>query len=298
MKKILSTIVCFILVFGLVGCTPKVVKNTKKSIEEIGEVTVKSIEQIQTANRLYDALTEEEKTQVENYDVLEKANKRLAEVLFAEIKIQIEDAAKLENGFFAQYYDVNALVRARTNAQNAVDNSNVDEYVGVYQTLKNEVEAFNNYIKTEQEKSFSKITGNGDYPFSVKESEVEYGMCLASYIKQSSDYPVEPCFFDSDTTDERPIFHFSLKNDVCVYSYELRNIETKWIEVQDENGEFKKAFVNTEIVLYDAPDSWEPSNELYPLGEGGCYLFVNKDKGITLAIKDLVGGKGYILYSY
>lgn len=296
MKKILSAIVCFILVFGLVGCAPKAVKKTQKSIEKIGEVTVKSIEQIQTANRLYDALTEEEKTQVENYNVLEKANKRLAEILYAEIKIQIEDSAKLESGFFAQYYDVNALVKARTNAQNAVDNSNVDEYVGVYQTLKKEVEAFNNYIKTEQEKSLSKITGNGDFPFAVKEFEVE--CCGSSYIKQSSDYPVQPSFFDSDTTDERPIFLFEMKDDVCVYSYELRNTETKWIQVQDENGEFKKAFVNTELVLYDAPDSWMPNNELYPLGEGDCYLFVNKDKGITLAIKDLVDGKGYILYSF
>ena len=82
MKKALSIIVCLILIFGLVGCAPKAIRNTQKSIEDIGEVTVKSIEQIQTANSLYEALTDEEKTQVENCDILEKANKRLAEILY------------------------------------------------------------------------------------------------------------------------------------------------------------------------------------------------------------------------
>ena len=298
MKRIVAMALAITMVFCLSGCTPANVRKVQSKISEIGDVSINSLSQIDEANEAYENLSEEEKQEVNNYDILEQANKRLSEILYAEIKIQIEDATKLESSFFAQYYDVNTLVSSRTNAQNVLDTSTVDEYADAYRTLKKEVDAFNDYIKTEQEKSFSKITGDGDYPFAVKESEVEYGFCLASYTKRSSAYPVQPCFFDSDTTDERPIFHFEVKNDVCVYSYELRNTETKWIEVQDENGELKKAFVNTELVLYNAPDSWMPNNELYPLGEGDCYLFVNNDKGVTLAIKDLVGGKGYILYSF
>lgn len=298
MKKVVSLFLCISLIACLAGCTPSGVRNAQKAIDAIGEVSLDSIEQVEEANSLYDALNDEEKGQVENYATLEKANERLSEVLFAEIKIQIDDATKLENGFFAQYYDTKKIIAAKKEAQDAVDNSDSEKYVEVYKALKSEVDAFNTYIKTEQEKSFSKVTGEGDYPFAVEDSNIEYAFCLAPYVKQSSDYPVNPCFFESDTTDERPIFHFEMKNDVCVYSYELKNVETKWIEVQDADGNLQKAFVNTEIILYDAPDSWMPNNELYPLGEGSCYLFVNEDKGVTLAIKDVVTNKGYVLYSW
>lgn len=215
---------------------------------------------------------------------------------YALIKEELKTTESLQASFFADYYDMKDLEKAKKEAEKVVDSSNEEMYKDVLVELQSQNEAFISFIETEKEKSFSSETGEGTYSFAVDESSVEYGFCFAPYVKQSSDYPVNPVFIEAETTDERPVFHFDMKNDVCVYSFELRNVGTRWIEVQDEEGNLQKAFVNTEIVLYDAPDGWMPNNELYPLGEGSCYLFNNEEYGLTLAIKDEVKGKGYILY--
>ena len=293
-----ALLLCIITIISLCGCAPANVREVQSAIDDIGEVNISSIKAIEEANMKYDALNEEEKQQVENYEILQKANKRLSEILYTEIKGLIEKSTQLEASFFAQYYDIKNLSAAKENAKNAIDNSDNNKYVSIYTELKTRVDEFNTFVENEKNSSLSVETNNGEYPFAVDSSKIYYGFCLAPYEKQSSAYPSNPCFFDSDTTDELPIFHFEVKNSVGVYSYELRQIDTKWIEVQDGLGNLKKAFVNTEIVLYDAPESWEPNNALYPLGEGACYLFYTEDNGLTLAIKDLVNNNGYILFHY
>lgn len=79
MKKNVRIIVAILLAaLCLAGCgKSKEVKAVEKSIQEIGEVTKESKTQIDNARALYETLSEEEKTRVSNYDVLERAEGKL-----------------------------------------------------------------------------------------------------------------------------------------------------------------------------------------------------------------------------
>lgn len=82
MKKNVGIIVAILLAaLCLAGCgKSKEVKAVEKSIQEIGEVTKESKTQIDNARALYETLSEEEKTRVSNYDVLERAEEELQEI--------------------------------------------------------------------------------------------------------------------------------------------------------------------------------------------------------------------------
>lgn len=82
MKKKVGIIVALLLAaFCLAGCgKSKEVKTVEKSIQEIGEVTKESKTQIDNARALYEALSEEEKNRVPNYDALERAEEELQEI--------------------------------------------------------------------------------------------------------------------------------------------------------------------------------------------------------------------------
>ena len=62
----------------------KAADQVSKNITNIGTVTLKSEEKIKTARDSYDALTDDQKKLVSNYDVLEKAEKDLADLKAAE----------------------------------------------------------------------------------------------------------------------------------------------------------------------------------------------------------------------
>ena len=82
MKKNIGIILTILLAaLCLAGCgKSKEVKAVEKSIQEIGEVTKESKTQIDNARALYETLSEEEKTRVSNYDVLERAEEELQEI--------------------------------------------------------------------------------------------------------------------------------------------------------------------------------------------------------------------------
>lgn len=79
-KSISLVLICLVLTLGLSGCTDPEVKEVMSAIDSIGEVTIESSEAINAANEQYDALDPEQKEQVENYEILENANERIAEV--------------------------------------------------------------------------------------------------------------------------------------------------------------------------------------------------------------------------
>ena len=82
MKKNIGIILAILLAaLCLAGCgKSKEVKAVEKSIQEIGEVTKESKTQIDNARALYEALSEEEKNRVPNYDALERAEEELQEI--------------------------------------------------------------------------------------------------------------------------------------------------------------------------------------------------------------------------
>ena len=79
MRRWLTMVLAAVLLLSLCGCKSKAAKETDELILRIGEVTASSSDEVEQAQNAYDALSDREKEQVENYAVLEQAQKDLAE---------------------------------------------------------------------------------------------------------------------------------------------------------------------------------------------------------------------------
>ena len=82
------------MLLSLCGCKSKAAKETDELILKIGEVTASSTDEVERAQGAYDALSDKEKTQVENYALLEQAQKELAEAKRARAISEFEKFAK------------------------------------------------------------------------------------------------------------------------------------------------------------------------------------------------------------
>ena len=84
MKKFIALAMVCAMVLALVGCGKSAaVKETERLINDIGTVTVDSDQAVEAAEAAYEALSQEDRNQIGNYDVLTAAREAL-------------DAAKLE----------------------------------------------------------------------------------------------------------------------------------------------------------------------------------------------------------
>ena len=77
MKKWIAVVFAALMLLSLCGCKSKAAKETDELILKIGEVTASSTDEVERAQGAYDALSDKEKTQVENYALLEQAQKDL-----------------------------------------------------------------------------------------------------------------------------------------------------------------------------------------------------------------------------
>lgn len=297
-KKALAAIATVALALCLAGCTSEA-NNIDKDISNLGDMTIDSYSTLQDINQRYDALDDKEKQKVENYDALENANKRMNDILYAELSKALDAEAKAENSFFAQYYDTNSLLAAKDAAQKAINSSNADSYYDSLESLNSELELFTDFVNTEETKSYSVQTNNGDYPFAVEESPIKPSWILDPYPKRSSDYPYYLVFIEGTTTDEPTQMTYNIGDKiVCAYDIQIEQTDTSWIDVELPDGSTQKAFVNTKVVLSNTSTNWGQHNDVYQL-EGGdtCYMLKTSD-GTKLAVKDLVTGNGYILYKF
>ena len=94
MKKRIAVFLAALMLLSLCGCKSKAAKETDELILKIGEVTASSTDEVERAESAYDALSDKEKTQVENYAVLEQAQKDLAEAKRARAISEFEKFAK------------------------------------------------------------------------------------------------------------------------------------------------------------------------------------------------------------
>lgn len=94
MKKRIAVFLAALMLLSLCGCKSKAAKETDELILKIGEVTASSTDEVERAQGAYDALSDKEKTQVENYAVLEQAQKDLAEAKRARAISEFEKFAK------------------------------------------------------------------------------------------------------------------------------------------------------------------------------------------------------------
>lgn len=94
MKKRIAVFLAALMLLSLCGCKSKAAKETDELILKIGEVTASSTDEVERAQSAYDALSDKEKTQVENYALLEQAQKDLAEAKRARAISEFEKFTK------------------------------------------------------------------------------------------------------------------------------------------------------------------------------------------------------------
>lgn len=94
MKKWIAVVLAAVMLLSLCGCKSKAAKETDELILKIGEVTASSTDEVERAQGAYDALSDKEKTQVENYALLEQAQKDLAEAKRARAISEFEKFTK------------------------------------------------------------------------------------------------------------------------------------------------------------------------------------------------------------
>lgn len=280
---------------ALIGCTPSEVSDTVAAIDAIGEVTIESQAAIEEANAKYEALSDERKGQVSNYATLEEANKRFNDVAYKLITELIENSDELSSSYFAQRYDTKAFQAARDTAQSALDSSDEASYGIVYAAFLKEVENLEAFVNAETEKSYSAQTSIGDHPFMVDESQLPEKWSFQPVVMQTSSHP-EWITGGKEATD-RPIYiDLFIDGSSRNYTFEITQLPTMEISIQDENGELQTALVNTQVQFtgdFDQAVNKDPNKEL---NERPGYFFADKSGRLTLALKNYDGEDYYVLY--
>lgn len=120
-KRILLIMIGILL---LTGCKSKAVKNTEKAIDNIGTVNLESENLINEALENYDALTERQKDEVENYKILVDAQKQFS-------FLKEENEAKNKAAEISKLINELELQPCRKQAD-------IDKLNNLYESLKDE----------------------------------------------------------------------------------------------------------------------------------------------------------------
>ena len=268
-----------------------------KSIDSIGTVSIESKDAIDSANKQYDSLDKELKKEVENYDELKSANKRYGQLLYSEITKEISHSQEILSSYFAQQFDTKEIETAKTDAQAALDASDTDGYYKVYKALKKADKELDAFIEDEKKKSYSMETYGGDNPFRLEESDLPSEWSFKPITLQSSAHP-NWVMSEKKATDLPTYVYFFINQSSREYTYQLNQIPTKAIKVQDEDGKMQTALVNTEVQFtgqFDQVVNVDPNKEL---NERPAYFFARaKDNAIVLALQNYDGEDYYVLYT-
>lgn len=106
MKRVISLILVLVIGLSLCACgKSQSVKKVEKAIQAIGKVSTDSKNAIKNAGTLYNALSSKEKDQVENYSVLEQAQKSYVFELSRSAYIKICEAYDITYNFAFDTYE-------------------------------------------------------------------------------------------------------------------------------------------------------------------------------------------------
>lgn len=214
---------------------------------------------------------------------------------YAEIKKEISIAENLEKDYFAQYYDLHDISTARDAAQDAINNSKEECYDEVLHDLSSENTKLSTYLDKEKEKLYNEQTTTDiayEFPFEVSKSLLPQSWSFEPETKQSSAYPTWIVTYEPDTTDGSPTICFFINDQSPEFSYVINHIETKEINVMNENGEIQNALVNTELKC-TVNDGYRDVN--IPLNERPAYFVVCNDQ-VKLLLQSYEGEDYFIPY--
>ena len=98
MKKIIAIVLVLSMCLSLTACKSKEARDVEKLIEAIGEVTLEGESTIISAENAYEALEEEDKAEIENYEILTTARTTLDALIYeAEMNAKYDNAIALLN---------------------------------------------------------------------------------------------------------------------------------------------------------------------------------------------------------
>ena len=135
MKKAISMLLALVLCLSLSACgKSKSVKNAEDLIDAIGEITSESGDTIAAAESAYNALTDDEKSKVENYAQLEDCKVEYAAKI-------VEDMIDAIGEITVESCDAIAAAESAYNALTDNEKSRVDNYAQL-ETYKVEYEEY------------------------------------------------------------------------------------------------------------------------------------------------------------
>ena len=221
------------------------------------------------------------------------------EETYASIKKEIELTEKLESDYFAQYYDMKRISKAKENAEQAIEDSNEEVYNDVLAELQTQNETMMEYIQAERDKLYNVQTNKdvgSKYPFAFNIEELPIGWFAEPLTKPTSSHPSRIDILDSGYSDIAPYACIWIDSSSREYDYNIRNIDTKEICVENENGEIEKALVNTEIQFKQRDRNPVNKDKYRELKERPAYFMENKNGDTILALQNYDGKDFYVLY--
>lgn len=264
-----------------------------KHSEELDNLQQK-YDKVQNSNKLSDLkeLSNEVNVLVENTTKeIDSYNK-----YYKLLKEEIETSDKLLRNYFSREYDLSKINETKTNASNAIDSSDFTNYEEIYSSLASQDKALNQYIEDEMNKIYNVPTELSEqYPFGVDAAEMSTDWSYEPLVKQNKNFPTWVITSEADTLDGEPYANLFIEGSSAEYYYNIDQIDTKKITVQDENRELKDALVNTEVTFKKQEDY--STDEYTALNERPAYLLKMKSGEIYLALQDYDGNEFYILYS-
>lgn len=106
MKKVITLVLCAVMLLTLCACgKSKEAQNVDNLILAIGEVSIDSAEKIAVAEEAYDALSDKDKSKVENYSILNDAEASLRKMQFNNEYADLVERLKSLNHKSQKVYD-------------------------------------------------------------------------------------------------------------------------------------------------------------------------------------------------
>ena len=159
------------------------VENAESKISAIGDVTLDSKDAIKDARDTYDALTDDQKKQVTNYDVLETAETKLSDLQVENVKTKIDGIGEVT-------LSSSSTIKAARTAYNALTDDQKKQVTN-YDVLE---AAERKLSDLQVENVKNKIDGIGEVTLSssstIKAARSEYNALTADQKKQVTNYDV------------------------------------------------------------------------------------------------------------
>lgn len=257
-------------------------------IEELGKDAIekKDIQKLKLVQKdvsdLYNKISAEIETYNDNYKLL---------------KTEIETTEKLKSNYFSKDYDITKVDRIKSEAEIALRESNYKKYEEIYKELVSQNDLLNNIIEEGMNSIYSCPTENElgeEFPFAVSQNELPVQWSYKPIVKQTKNHPTWVITHEADVLDEPSYANLFIDDSSAEYFFEIKQVATKEITVQDANRELQKALVNTEVI-FKMQEGYSV-DQYTALNERPAYLFKDKSGQIYLALENYDGEGFYVLY--